>query len=231
MINYQGYSTLEILEGLKHYNHWIASQVLPYIKEPVLEVGAGTGNISKEVLKHHNLYLSDNDKGLLLHLKKTIKTKKDIFTWDITKNPPRKYKNFFKSIFGINVLEHIKSDTNALTNIHSALKKNGMLILLVPAKQFAYSRLDKELGHYRRYEKEELEKKLKKAGFVIEKMYFFNILGLFSWYIREKVERKQVHFKQYHISLFDMIVPILRTAESVVKPPLGISLIVIAKKL
>ena len=35
---------------------------------------------------------------------------------------------------------------------YSKLKKNGYLIIMVPAHQKIYSNLDKEVGHFRRYE-------------------------------------------------------------------------------
>jgi hypothetical protein len=78
------------------------------------------------------------------------------------------------------------------------LKKKGKLNLLVPAKKFAYTKLDKELGHHRRYEKQEIISKLTKSG--------------------------------YHITIFNSIVSLLRKIESVIPVPLGISLIVVARK-
>jgi len=105
------------------------------------------------------------------------------------------------------------------------------LLLLVPAKKGAYTRLDKELGHFRRYEKDELLEKLKKSGYEVENVHFFNFVGLISWYVRDKVKRKNINLKPYHIRMFDSIVPFLRAIESHIKPPLGISLIVVARKI
>ncbi len=100
----------------------------------------------------------------------------------------------------------------------------------MPAKKFAFTKLDKELGHFRRYEKKELVSRLNKNGFIIEKIYFFNIVGLLSWTVRDKVKRKNIHLKTYHMKIFDSIVPILRFVESIMTIPMGISLIVVARK-
>ena len=110
------------------------------------------------------------------------------------------------------------------------LKTCGKIILLIHAKKFEYTKIDKELGHFRRYEKNDLENKLLAAGYQIEKIYFFNIVGLLSWTIRDKVRRNNVHLKPYHIKIFDSIVPVLRFIEGKVRMPLGISLIAIATK-
>lgn len=232
MIKYQGISTLEVLEDAKNYNNWIAHEISSHVSTPTLEIGAGTGNLSKYFLKYKPLYLTDIDAGLVKHLKKRFAKEKNVFadTLDISKKPLKKFESFFASVYAINVLEHIKDDANALKNIHKILKKNGKLLLLVPAKKKAYTRLDKELGHYRRYEKEELRNTLELSGFKIEKIYFFNIVGLLSWTVRDKVSRNKKALKPYQIRIFDSIVPILRLLESIMIVPVGISLIVVARK-
>lgn len=232
MIKYQGLSTLEVLVDAKNYNNWIAHEIATHVTTPVLEIGAGTGNLSTYFLQHKPLYLTDLDSGLVKHLKKRFAKEKNVFTdtLNISKKPTKKYQNFFQSVYAINVLEHIEDDKKALENIHMLLKKRGKLLLLVPAKKRAYTKLDNELGHYRRYEKEELIEKLETTGFVIDRIYFFNIVGLLSWTVRDKVSRNKKALKPYHIRIFDSIVPFLRFIESKVKIPVGISLIVIAKK-
>jgi 2-polyprenyl-3-methyl-5-hydroxy-6-metoxy-1,4-benzoquinol methylase len=232
MIKYQGITTLEVLEDAKNYNSWIAHEIATNMSAPVMEIGAGTGNLSKLFLHYKPLYLTDMDKGLVAHLKKRFSKEKNVHTniLDITKKPLKKDLSFFSSIYAVNVLEHVDNDTQALKNIHSMLRKNGTLHLLVPAKKRAYTRLDKELGHYRRYEKDELHKKLTDAKFVVERIYFFNIIGLISWSVRDKVSRNNKALKPYQIRIFDSIVPILRFFESFIPLPMGISLIVIARK-
>lgn len=232
MIKYQGISTLEVLIEAKNYNKWIADEILSHISAPVLEIGAGTGNLTAFCLKKTPFYISDKDAGLVRSLKKRFSNEKNIFfnVLDITKKQ-KQLVGFFSTIFAINVLEHIKDDEAALKNIHNLLKQKGKLVLLVPAKQFAYSKLDRELGHFRRYEKKELIDKLTNTGYKVEEIYFFNIVGLISWYFRDKVKRNNIHLKPYHIVLFDKIVPFLRFIETRIKPLIGISLIVVAKKI
>jgi len=232
MIKYQGLSTLEVLKEAKNYNKWIAESIILHLTSPVLEIGAGTGNLTTYFLKNKPFYITDIDLGLVKKLKDKFQVSDDIKVqiFDITKSPPQKFNSYFSSIFGINVLEHIKDDTQALKNIHKTLKANGKLIILVPAKKRAYTKLDKELGHFRRYEKHELINKLIETGYNVEKIYYFNIVGLVSWYLRDKVKTNNIHLKPYHITLFDKIVPVLRIIEGYIYVPVGISLIVVARK-
>lgn len=232
MVKYNGLSTLEVLEWAHNYNRWIAECFLPYIESPAIEIGAGIGNITSYFLSKRPLFITDRDFALVGHLGEKFSGKKEIKTirFDIEKNPPRKFLSYFSSVIGINVLEHIEDDIKALENSRTILKKDGRLMLFVPAKKFAYTRLDKELGHFRRYEKAEIIDKLSKSGYGIEKIYYFNIVGLLSWFVRDKIS-KSYHLKPYQISIFNSIVPILKRLENIYNPPIGISLVVHARKI
>jgi len=231
-MHYQGLTTLEILTEAKNYNKWIAENFFPYLQAPLLEFGAGIGNISELLSAYTPLCLTDTDERMLAHLKDTYSHSNDVSVnfLDITQPPPERLVGSFQTVIGINVLEHIEEDEKALIHLQTVLKPSGRLLLLVPAKKWAYTDLDKQLGHFRRYEKKELAEKLAKASFQIEKLYFFNIIGLMSWIIRDKLQRSG-GLRPYQISSFDTIVPVLKVIESKVSLPLGISLIAIAQKI
>lgn len=229
---YQGLTTLEILTEAKNYNRWIAENFYPYIKAPLLEFGAGIGNISELLSSYTPLCLTDTDESMLADLKNKFSHINDVSVnfLDITQPPPEHLLGSFQTVIGINVLEHIEDDEKALFHLGNVLKPSGRLLLLVPAKKWAYTDLDRQLGHFRRYEKKELGEKLAKASFRIEKLYFFNIVGLMSWIIRDKIQRSG-GLRPYQVSSFDTIVPILKRIEAKVSMPAGISLIAIAQKI
>lgn len=229
---YQGVTTLEVLTEAKNYNRWIADNFYPYIQAPLLEFGSGIGNISELISSYTPLCLTDTDEQLLAHLNDKFSHINDVSVkfFDITQPPPENLVESFQTVIGINVLEHVEDDEKALLHLGNVLKPSGRLLLLVPSKKWAYTELDRELGHFRRYEKKELGEKLAKASFQIEKLYFFNIVGLMSWIIRDKIQRSG-GLRPYQVSSFDTIVPILKFIESKVSMPLGISLIAIAQKI
>ena len=178
------------------------------------------------------LCLTDTDASMLAHLKNKFSHLNDVSVnfLDITQPPPEHLVGSFQTVIGINVLEHVEDDERALFHLGTVLKPSGRLLLLVPAKKWAYTDLDRQLGHFRRYEKKELAEKLAKASFHIEKLYYFNIIGLMSWIIRDKIQRSG-GLRPYQISSFDSIVPLLKRVESKVSMPVGISLIAIAQKI
>lgn len=228
---YVGVKTLEVLEGADNYNQWISDQIFKYAKAPIMEFGAGTGNISKHFIKITPFQITEYDSVLVKDLAKRFKKYKNIKVskLDITKEPPKDYINHFETIYGVNVLEHIESDKKALINLRKILTKNGKLILLVPAKEKAFTKLDKKLGHFRRYEKNGLIKLLEESEYHVEKIYYFNFIGIFAWKIRDIIDSDD-DLKSTQIRLFDLIVPFLKIVESVIKPPVGVSLIIVARK-
>lgn len=231
MGKYQGVKTLEVLEGAEHYNDWIAQSLQSYIKSPALEIGAGTGNLSERFVSLGELVLTDVDPELVNILKKKFGKRKNITVepFDVAAHIGKVTKHF-ATVYAINVLEHINDDNQALRNMKLLLAKEGRVVLLVPAKKFAFTKLDQKLGHHRRYEKKELRNKLEKAGFSVERLSFFNIVGLLSWLVRDKLSGDDKHLKKSHVKIFDSIVPLLRLIEPKNSLPLGISIIAVAKK-
>lgn len=231
---YTGKETLEVLSWALRYNSWIASQFIPHIHgKKILEIGAGTGTISKLLSPYASKYdATDRDRDLIRFMKQEngSKMNRRYFSLDISKKIPERLKNKYDAVISVNVLEHIKHDMGALRNMKQLLRRGGTLLLLVPAKQFAYTDLDRKLGHFRRYEKHELEHIISKAGFTIRTMYFFNLVGLMTWIIRNVFDRDADRLKPYQIWFFEHLVPILSTIETVIHPPVGISLIVVAEK-
>jgi SAM-dependent methyltransferase len=197
-----------------------------------MEIGAGIGNISEYFLSKNPFYISELDTTLLKTLNERYKDQPGIrvISYDVTKRPSQELIGAIETVFAVNVFEHIQDDLLALRQVYQLLKPQGKLLILVPAKQVAYTRLDKSLGHFRRYEKKDLEEKMLKAGFRIEKLYYFNTLGLLSWIIRDKFTKNNRELSARQIALFDKIVPLLRFIESQVSVPIGISLICVATK-
>jgi len=85
------------------------------------------------------------------------------------------------------VEEHIKNDELALGFLYKMLRKGGKLILLVLCHKFLYNVIDESIGHWRRYTKSELISKIMKTKFRIEKIFYFNVLGMIGWYLNGNI--------------------------------------------
>jgi SAM-dependent methyltransferase len=82
----------------------------------------------------------------------------------------------FELITALDVIEHIDDDVASLGAIKKLLSPSGKAIITVPAYMFLWSEFDEMNEHKRRYTLTELQQKLIKAGFRIEKISYFNTL-------------------------------------------------------
>lgn len=88
-------------------------------------------------------------------------------------------------VTSLDVVEHIENDEELLAEFYRVLRPNGLVIITVPAYKKLWTYWDDVLGHKRRYEKKVLERKLRKAGFRIEKIsYFYSYLLPLALFVR-----------------------------------------------
>ena len=154
----------------------IVAQFLPNSPSPLrlLDYGCGNGIFLSYLCEHnYSLYLHGYDPYLFTTCSKMFK-EKNVY---IHKQLENIYYQNFDIICGLDVIEHIEDDSEALVTIHTLLKTGGLLLLTVPAYQFLYSHHDATLGHYRRYTKKSISSLIQKAGFCIKRCdYFFSFL-------------------------------------------------------
>lgn len=81
-------------------------------------------------------------------------------------------------ILACDVLEHVQDDVGLLRKLKLTLRPHGLLIAAVPAYDFLWSGEDYISEHFRRYNKPQLEKRVREASFVTEWCTYFNALLL-----------------------------------------------------
>ena len=133
----------------------------------ILEVGCGAGTISHELGKKgfHCDAVESSAKAVEI----ASYVNKDLPNVVIHKSIPAKKKQY-DVFMSFEVLEHIEHDTKALKDWSGYVKKNGLLLLSVPAHMSKWGKSDIWAGHFRRYEKSELMQKIQNAGFEVVKI-------------------------------------------------------------
>lgn len=93
----------------------------------------------------------------------------------------------FDAVVAFEVLEHIEDDYQALIEWGNWLGDGGLLVISVPAKQRRFGPYDVEVGHYRRYEKEQLTALMQQVGFVDVAIWSYGMpLGYLLEWIRNR---------------------------------------------
>jgi SAM-dependent methyltransferase len=137
----------------------------------ILEFGAGSGSLLD--LFRDAFAISPECVEIDPNLVKILQEKKYV-TYEKTPITQNEYDFIYTS----NVLEHIDDDVDALIQLRKTLKPDGRLAIYVPALPLLYSNLDANAGHFRRYKKRELVDKVEAAGFLVEKCFFSDSLGV-----------------------------------------------------
>lgn len=224
-----GFQILENIDAIGWYNQWVISRFAPYLKGDILEVGCGVGSFTKLLSGFGSLWAIDISNEYLKKTKKEAPKKVKVGFGDIQKG-----KFFFKdkqfdTIVCLNVLEHIQDDIKALKILNKLLKPGGILILLLPTHQFLYNEIDRLAGHFRRYEKDILTKKLLQSNFEINFLKRLNFIGGVGWLLSGKIFRSS-NIDRLKVKIFQYLAPPFIFLENFLEPPLGTSLLVIAKR-
>ena len=82
----------------------------------------------------------------------------------------------FDIVIASDCLEHIDDDQKALKEWYRVLKKQGKLIIFVPAFMSIWSEMDHLSEHFRRYGRNELKLKLQSSRFIINRISFWNCM-------------------------------------------------------
>jgi SAM-dependent methyltransferase len=231
-----GYEALNVLSNAHAFNKWMYSAICPYAYDNILEIGSGLGNISKYfILNGDTITLSDIDEYYVDFLKKEFQrfpNVKGYLSIDLQKKDfkmsyPGLAENF-DSVFLLNVLEHLEDDSYAIQNCRYMLKKNGILIILVPAYSFLFSEMDKQLNHYRRYTAKKLADKIRKEGFEVQKSFYFNAMGITAWLYGKLMKHKSLPHGE--MKFYNKLVPIGKVLDKLFFNKIGLSAIAVAKK-
>lgn len=225
-------ATLNQLAKLDRYNYWLYEQIASALGRRILEVGAGTGNITQFLCADDRAVLATDVvpsyRRELQHLF-SHNPQVRVGQFDLTAAAPTELvAEGFDSVVCLNVLEHIEDDLFALAQMREVLAPGGRLALLVPAHRFLYGEFDRAVGHFRRYEKRELSAKLKQVGFTVREMKFFSLLAALPWFINGRLFKRD-YLPTGQANLANQLVPLLRL-EKIIGPPCGLSLIAIAEK-
>jgi SAM-dependent methyltransferase len=84
----------------------------------------------------------------------------------------------FDAVGVFDVLEHIEDDEGALREMRRAVRRNGGIVITVPQHPQLWSAADDFAGHVRRYRRDELLAKLKRAGWEPVRVTSFVTLAL-----------------------------------------------------
>jgi glycosyltransferase involved in cell wall biosynthesis len=226
-----GHSVLFSFSKTPRFNRWMADTIRPWVGNDVLEIGAGMGNLTQQILPRHSYTVADIDSLHLDYLKNRFTGNKRVTVKQANLESEEDFHSMlgqFDTVVCLNVIEHVEKDSLALKNIFSSLRSGGRACLLVPRGQWLFGSLDTGLGHVRRYAEDEFRQKVEEAGFEIEKIFTFNRISVPAWFVSGKIFKRK-SFSRFSLKLFDISIWFWRWADRFL-PWKGISVIAIVRK-
>ena len=220
---------LEDLEGARNYNAWVAALAMPYLGEHPIEIGSGLGGNAARWLASglRRITVSDVEDETLEALRGRFgeDERVEVAEVDQTK-PPRREQS---ALVALNVLEHIEDDVTGLRAAHELVRPGGRVVVFVPAFEFALSRFDRAIGHYRRYTVATLSESFGRAGLEVERCHYVNAPGLLAWTVGMKLLR-MTPGEGLALRVWDgAVIPVTRRLESRRHPPFGQSVLCVGR--
>jgi SAM-dependent methyltransferase len=222
-----------------NYTSWQASLIRPHLGRRVLEIGAGTGRLTELLVRDSQQFDRYVALEPSLHFFPILSRripKLEAVNGSIDALP-KEFEGAFDTVFSAHVLVHIDDDLAFLKSAGRFLRPEGKLIMLVPALDWLMSPLDRNIGHYRRYDKAMARSLADRLGYQLTWCRYDNLIGVIGYWWICKV--RKVHYQSPEKKtrlmgafwFFDRVVlPAFSHLEAIVPPPIGLSLTAVFSK-
>jgi SAM-dependent methyltransferase len=220
-----GSQILGRLSRAPRFNAWMADVVRPWCGRRVLEIGSGTGNLTRRLVPR-DAYVASDVNPLYLQTLRGLTADRpylDVTLTDVTRGDSfPSVPGGFDTVVCLNVVEHVEDDLGALGNLRRVLAPGGRAIVLVPRGPGLFGTLDEILGHRRRYTEASLRRVALDAGFEVKALLPFNRVGTPAWWLNGRVLRRR-HFGLAQIVALNLLTPIFRRVDRALPfPPLSL---------
>jgi len=232
-----GRETLRRMASVDRYNRWIYEEIAPYAGRRLLEVGCGIGNMTSYFLGLDEVVGLDRLPSSVRFVRAEFAHRPNvhIYEGDITTRATvaELKPHRLDTVMCLNVLEHIEEHQVALHHMAELLQPGGRLLLFVPAGSYMAGTLDTALGHFRRYDRDQLGKLVAATGLQIIRLGYLNIAGIPGWWLNSRVLKRDL-LPHDQLKLFNLLAPAFIAGERLLRRvwdiPLGQSLLCIAQK-
>lgn len=224
MSEYTGTENLEVMAEAVKYNCFLISLIQNEARpgEKIVDFGAGIGTFAKEVSNGgFQVHCIEPDKRQLARvLESGLSASSDL--------------NYIEDgsidlLYTLNVLEHIEDDIAALQICYKKIKPGGRILIYVPAFQILYSSMDRNVGHFRRYNRAELSKKVRESGFEIIKNEYVDCAGFLASLLFKILGNKSGTINRSALIFYDRYVfPLSRLGDKIFDRVFGKNVFIVA---
>lgn len=235
--NVEHFDAQERMGHLVAYYAWVLDLFGPDIAFPAADAGAGAGHFAS-LLRERGapLLLLEGGTDNLVALARRFGKDADVRIVDCDLNVCGEAlaAERIRSIFSLDVLEHLADDVAVLRQFHAALPSGGRIYIKVPSLPALYGPVDEASGHYRRYTTGSLREAVAKAGFTVERCHYMNFVGVAPYFVKSRLLKRRENFSRTFsaksIERIQRAMPWIRRIDRFTGAPIGLSAICVASK-
>ena len=224
---------LEQLGAAENFFDWVLDGFDRDLRGDVLEVGAGTGTITRRLVERYpdiavTALEPAGNMAAELSSFAALHPRVEAHRRTLAQVPA---DEAFDAVLYLNVLEHIGDDRTEVALAARALRPGGALLVFGPAHEWLYSDLDHKAGHYRRYSAGQLRELVAGSGLRVERCHYFDVLGVAPYWLVYTLLRHGDITGSTTWAYDRLVVPLSRLVQRVVPtPPIGKNVVLIARK-
>jgi len=227
-----GRGFLNSLTGTPQYLSWLTRIVRPHLRDTVIEIGAGLGNMTGRLMGKKLHYVAGEKDPLYLHaLRNRFLRTPSVTVCKLDPEVPADFEPWrgqFESALCVNLLEVVEDPKTVLASLASCLQPGGTLIFLVPQGTALFGTLDRGMGTKRRFSAEDLREMVAGIGFKVQREHQINKIGALGWWFSSRVLHR-TRISRPALKLWDKSVWLLRRIDGLL-PWHGLSLVVVAQR-
>lgn len=223
---------LDALAGAVNYYSLLSRRFAPYARGRVVEVGAGVGTFAEYLLRIPAV----TELVLVEPADNNFPTLRERFAGNPRVRTVHGYLEQLDAgtaadaLVAVNVMEHVEDDRAFLEHAGGVLRPGGHLLLFVPAVPQIYGTLDAAFEHFRRYTRGGLDARLRETGLDVLDLRYTNLPGVLGWALMGKVLRRRT-ISPASVETYDRwVMPVVSRVEEFWRPPIGQSLLAIARR-
>lgn len=209
-----------------NYLRWIADMIDPYLGGKVLDLGAGIGAVTVHYATGREVVACDRSDPCVAALNRRFEGAPNVRVVQKDLTELSDMGELFESVVMLNVLEHIEDDVGVLSSLKTLLQPGGGIIIYVPALNTLYGKMDRKLGHYRRYSKWRFREIAVEAGLDVVLLRYMNALAIPAWLAFSRSNTDRTYGPS--LSVWDRTgVPLSRAIEQRIRVPAGLNLLAV----
>jgi 2-polyprenyl-3-methyl-5-hydroxy-6-metoxy-1,4-benzoquinol methylase len=149
---------LDVFAHARNWKRYVRDLAAPYLRGDVLEVGGGIGETTSVFRSEAQSSWTALEPDMALAARLRSRVSKLSMPVKVMAGTVAAIQErpLFDCVIYIDVLEHIEKDRDELEAVVARLKPGGTIVVLSPAHQALFTPFDAAIGHYRRYNRQQL---------------------------------------------------------------------------